>query len=155
MTCSSGAKRGRRLPKELSSSIVLDHEAVQALLDHDSTKHRIVRAHLRASATRRKRKEIVNIVAPASARVEAGWVSSKPSVALADMIPTKDHPLDRVAANKAAGVRLRTGVSVVDAHVAVAADDLATIGLSVTVLTSDFRHVHRAVELNGVHVIAV
>ena len=52
-------------------SIVLDNEAVQALADPHSPKHRAVVAHLAGAAARSRRGRVVEVVVPTAVRVEA------------------------------------------------------------------------------------
>jgi predicted nucleic acid-binding protein len=77
------------------------------------------------------------------ARAEAGWDRREPRAALANRLLITDAPLDEPAANDAASIRTRTGVSVADAHVAATALAVHP-DADVTVLTSDPDDIRRA-----------
>lgn len=115
--------------------VVLDNEAIQALVRTDHPKHRLVLSHLELSVARRRRNQAASILVPTAARVEAGWDRRDPRSVSINRLRIIDHPLDRETANEAADIVNRTGVTVADAHVGAAArtvdDD------TVVVLTSD------------------
>lgn len=116
-------------------TIVLDNEAVQALAEPDHPKHRVVVAHLAAVATRRRRGRAVTAVVPTAVRVEAGWDRSDPAAAAINRFRLVDDALDATAANVAAGIVSRTGVSVAYSHLGAAVRRHAAD--EVVVLTSD------------------
>ena len=116
-------------------AIVFDNEAVQALSEPDHPKHRVVLAHLAAVAARRRKGRAVTAVVPTAVRVEAGWDRSDPAAATINRFRLVDDALDATAADMAAGIVSRTGVSVADAHVGAVVRRLAAD--EVVVLTSD------------------
>lgn len=121
--------------------VVLDNEAVQALLDAGHPKHRAVLAHHSAVVSRRARGFSVEVVVPTAVRVETGWDRSDPRAAPANRLQIRDQDLDKASANLAASIRAATGASVADAHTgavirAITADDIV-------VLTSDPRDMER------------
>jgi len=116
-------------------AIVLDNEAVQALSEPDHPKHRIVLAHLAAVAARRRKGRAVTAVVPTGVRIEAGWDRSNPAAATINRFRLVDDALDTPAADAAAGIVSRTGVSVADAHVGSVVGRL--VADEVVVLTSD------------------
>lgn len=116
-------------------AIVFDNEAVQVLSEPDHPKHRVVLAHLAAMATRRRKGRAVTAVVPTAVRVEAGWDRSDPAAATINRFRLVDDALDATAADMAAGIVSRTGVSVADAHVGAVVRRLAAD--EVVVLTSD------------------
>lgn len=122
-------------------TIILDNEAVEALLVPEHGKHRAVMAHLAAVVARRKRNVDVRVVVPTAVRVEAGWNRAAPRSAIANRLRIVDAPLDTDAANRAASIVERTGVSVADAHTGAVAAPAAG---DVVVLTSDPDDVRRA-----------
>jgi hypothetical protein len=63
------------------TTLILDNEAVQALLDPHHVKHRRVLAHLTGLAQRRARKGTGTAVVPTAVRVEAGWDRREPRAA--------------------------------------------------------------------------
>ncbi len=122
-------------------TVVLDNEAVQALLDPDHRKHRRVLAAVEAVTARALRRAgSACLVVPTAVRVEAGWDRRAPGAAAINRIRVNDAPLDRPTADRAAGVRHALGVSVADAHLAAV---IASTAGPVAVLTSDVADVHR------------
>ncbi|MBW3643334.1 MAG: hypothetical protein KY447_10515 [Actinobacteria bacterium] len=122
--------------------IVLDNEPVQALARPDHEKHRVVMAHLAGVVSRRRRGAAVAVVVPTAVRVEAGWDRSNPRAAAVNRFRVLDAVLDRQAADTAAGILVRVGVSVADAHLGAVAR--ASTADDVVVLTSDPGDVARA-----------
>lgn len=102
------------------SVVVLDNEAVQALVDPHHTKHRRVIAHLEGALTRRRRGEGVPVVVPCAVRVEAAWDRSTPTGSAIKRFRVTDVVLDRPQSDLAAAIVRRDGVSVADAHVGAA-----------------------------------
>ncbi len=121
--------------------MVLDDEAVQALLGEEHSKHRAVLAYLEAVSQRRRRGTGVRVVVGVAVRVEAGWDRTHPTAAGANRISAaldvelRSHDADRA-------VRLRRGleVSVVDATVGAVAQSVAG---PVAILTSDVDDMER------------
>lgn len=102
-------------------TVVFDNEAVQALSNLAHSEHRRVLAVVEAVAAKNMRKAgSVRLVVPAAVRVEAGWDRRVPQAAAINRLRIHDLPLDTAAANRAAAVRAELGVSVADAHIAVA-----------------------------------
>lgn len=102
------------------SVVVLDNEAVQALVDPQHAKHRRVLAHLESAVVRRGRGDMARVVVPCAVRVEAGWDRSAPTRAAIKRFRIADVPLDGRQSDVAAAVVDREGVSVADAHVGAA-----------------------------------
>jgi hypothetical protein len=121
----------------MTKLVVLDNEAVQALLDVSHRKHRRVIAMVDVVATRSAR-AAVTISVPTAVRVEAGWDRTAPTAALANRLRIRDMPLDGSSADGAARIRNALGarISVADAHVGVAVQSQDREA-DVTVLTSD------------------
>lgn len=115
-------------------TIILDNEAVQALSQPVHAKHRAVVAHLAGVVTRRRKGTAVTVVVPTAVRVEAAWDRSDPRAPAVKRFRVLDRPLDTKAADIAAGIVGRTGVSVADAHVGAV---VQTVTGEVVVLTSD------------------
>ena len=134
-------------------TLVLDTEAVQALLSTDHRKHRIALAHLEGALQRRRKGTTVTVVVPTAVRVEAGWDRSRPEAALANRLRIVDRPLDTGAANTAAEIAPRTGVSVDDAHVGAVARGVE--GEDIIVLSSDPDDMKRVSEPKAVKAIRI
>lgn len=115
-------------------TLVLDNEAVQALSQPSHGKHRARVAHLAGVVTRRRKGAVVTVVVPTAVRVEAGWDRSDPRTSAVNRFRVLDCPLDTGAANLAAEILGRTGVSVADAHIGAVAQTLTG---DVVILTSD------------------
>lgn len=119
----------------MTSVILLDNEAVQALGAVEHPKHRRVLSHIQVVAQRKRRAVPVNIQVPTTVRVEAGWDRAAGSWAFANRLRIADVVLDAAQANTAASIRERTSASVADAHLG--AVIRSTGAEQVTVLTSD------------------
>ena len=129
-------------------TVVLDNEAVQALVDPSHRRHRRVLAVVEAVAARNLRRAgTVRLVVPTSVRVEAGWDRRTPGAAAINRLRTDDHTLDAGAADRAAGVRSALTVSVADAHLAAA---IATTDGPHAVLTSDVQDLRAVADHLGV-----
>lgn len=115
-------------------TLILANEAVQALSYPSHGKHRAVVAHLAGVVTRRQKGAAVTVVVPTAVRVEAAWNRSDPRTSSLNRFRVLDRPLDTGAANLAAEILERIGVSVADAHVGAVAQ--TAIG-DVVILTSD------------------
>lgn len=138
MSCCGPRQNRQSVPDvQRATSLVLDNEAVQALIALAHPKHRRVLAHLEAVVARRKQGSTSSVVwVPTSVRVEAGWDRTAATAAVVNRFRILDHDLEATRANRAVAIRLHTGASVVDAHVGVAVQDAAVLG-HVIVLTSD------------------
>jgi len=100
-------------------TVVLDNEAVQALLDPGHRKHRAALAVMEATAARNLRRAgMVRVIVPTAVRVEAGWDRRAPGAAAVNRLRVDDAALDTASADRAVPIRSRLGVSVVDAHLA-------------------------------------
>ena len=109
--------------------LVLDNEAVQALMDRQHPKHARVMSHIDMTAAQRGCVEV-----PATVMVEAGWDrSDQRSAALNRLAPEVD-PLDEPRSRECVRLQRLRRVGVVDAHVAALANAQTA---PVTVLTSD------------------
>jgi hypothetical protein len=116
-------------------SIVLDNEAVQALADASSPKHRVVVAHLAGAVARRRRGRAVEVVVPTAVRVEAGWDRTTPSAAAINRFGVLDYVLDSPCADLAARIQSVTSTGVADAHIGATVRSLSSS--EIVVLTSD------------------
>lgn len=134
-------------------TIVFDNEAVQALADPHHRKHRQAIAHVEAIRTDRRRKQPVTGVVPTSVRVEAGWDRTSPRSAVLNRWRLRDDALDAARANQATALRERSGVSVVDAHVAAAAT--GTAGGPVVIVTSDTGDLRTVAAEPGITVVRI
>jgi hypothetical protein len=116
-------------------TVLLDNEAVTALADPTHRKHRAVLAHLAGVVARRRKGAAARVVVATAVRVEAGWDRSAPGSAAINRYRVADVPLDGTAANLAAAIVNRTGVSVAVAHTGAVIRSLA--GQDIVVLTSE------------------
>ncbi|MGH9294374.1 MAG: hypothetical protein ACRD0B_03500 [Acidimicrobiales bacterium] len=137
----------------MSHLVLFDNEAVQALSAPEHAKHRRVLAHVDVLAGRKMRGRPVRLAVPTAVRVEAGWDRTDPRWALANRLGLSDLPLDRLAADRAAGIRGALGVSVADAHLGAAMD--AADEDQVTVLSSDPADMQRVCGTKDVVVVTV
>jgi predicted nucleic acid-binding protein len=116
-------------------TIILDNEAVVALLDVTHPKHRSVLPFLEGTAQRRSRNPARRVLVPVAVRVEAGWDRHSAGAAVINRVSgATDVPLDADSADGAQRLRQAAGVSVVDAAVAEVA---RTARPPVVILTSD------------------
>lgn len=119
----------------MTDLVILDNEAIQALASPAHRKHRQALAYVQVIASRKRRPTDIQTVVPTTVRVEAGWDRSSPAGAFLNRLRITDTPLDPAAANTAAAILIRSGVSVADAHIG------AVIGSAqaarITVVTSD------------------
>jgi hypothetical protein len=91
------------------SSVILDNEAVQALLSPRHRKHREVLANIEAAEVRRRRRSTPAVViAPTTVRVEAGWDRTSARSASVYRLRIADRPLDPGDADIAAWIRSTT-----------------------------------------------
>jgi hypothetical protein len=139
----------------MSWTILLDHEAVQALADPGHRKHHRVVAYAQVVASRKARGAPVSLAVPTAVRVEAGWDRTAPAWAFVNRLRITDIPLDipldGQRADAAAAIGSRTGVCVADAHLGAAMADAA----QVTVVTSDPRDMRIVAEGKRVEVVAL
>ena len=116
--------------------VLLDNEAVQALMATDHPKHRRALAHVAVVGARKKKAAIIDLMVPTAVRVEAGWDRTAPSAALINLLRIRDAALDTPRTDAAAALVSDHAVSIADAHLgAVIASRPESE--SVTILTSD------------------
>lgn len=122
-------------------SILLDNEAVQALLDRSHRKHRRV-LHVLDVGTPHPRvgSSAPRLLVPTTVRVEAGWDRRAPRAAAANRFLVADLPLDGAAADQATALRAALRISVTDAHLAAA---VALEAGPCAVVTSDVHDLRR------------
>jgi hypothetical protein len=119
----------------MSSLVLLDNEAVQALGVVSHPKHRRVLSHVQVVTQRKRRAVRVTIAVPTTIRVEAGWDRTSPAWAFANRLRIEDVVLDVNQANTAAAILAGTDVSVADAHLGAAIR--STSAEQISVVTSD------------------
>lgn len=119
----------------MSHLVLFDNEAVQALGDPAHPKHRRVIGHVQVAALRRRRAVAIQAAVPTSVRVEAGWDRTAAGSAFLNRLRLTDVPLDGTYANRAAGIRRRTGTSVADAHLGAVIQ--GSTSERITVISSD------------------
>lgn len=137
----------------MSRLVVLDSEAVQALKDPHHRKHRQVVSHVQVVTDRKRRGLTIELAVPTAVRVEAGWDRTSAAWAFPNRLRITDEPLDRSAADSAATMRQRTGVSVADAHLGAVIK--AAPADEVMVVTSDPNDVRKMTEGRQVVIIAI
>jgi len=118
----------------VTTTVVLDNEAVQALLSVRHPKHARTLSSVQVVTDRRRNDRPTRLLVPTAVRVEAGWDRTAPAAAFINRLGIVDVPLDRAAADVAAALVATHHVSVADAHVGAA---LRTVAGPVTVVTSD------------------
>lgn len=135
--------------------IILDNEAVQALMDPAHAKHARVVSQAQVVATRRRKAVAIGMVVPTAVRVEAGWDRTAPSAAFVNGLAIVDEALDQARANTAASLRsnLGAGISVADAHTGAVIDKYAA--QDITVITSDPDDMRAVAGTTAVTVIAI
>ncbi|MGQ0623967.1 MAG: hypothetical protein ACT4PP_04825 [Sporichthyaceae bacterium] len=122
-------------------TVLLDNEAVGALLSTSHAKHRRALALVEAVAYRNARRPATTVLSvPTAVRVEACWDRSDPSAAPINRLKVTDVELTSEVTNRAARLRAVLGLSVADAHLGAA---LETTGGPHTVITSDVEDVTR------------
>lgn len=120
--------------------VVLDIEAVQALLDPGHRRHRRAVAVVQAGVGRNlRRRRSVRLAVPTAVRVEAGWDRRDRGAAAINRLGADDIALDGPAADHAAAIRTALNVSVADAHVGAA----LSAPEPVAVVTSDVDDIRR------------
>lgn len=118
----------------MTTTVILDNEAVQALLSVAHPKHARAFASVRAVTARRRNDRPMRLLVPTAVRVEAGLDRTAPAAAFINRLGILDVPLDGAVADVAAALVATHHVSVADAHVGAA---LRTVAGPVTILTSD------------------
>lgn len=121
----------------MSRLVVLDNEAVRALRDPAHPKHRQVVSQVQVVASRKRRADAIGVVVPTTVRVEAGWDRTLPTWSFPNQLRITDASLDTASANSAATIRVRTGVSVADAHLGAVMQSASAT--QITIITSDPR----------------
>ncbi len=137
----------------MSSLVLLDNEAIQALGDVDHPKHRRVLSHIQVVAQRKRRAVQVSVAVPTTVRVEAGWDRTAASWALANHLRIGDETLDAAQANTAAMIRKRIDISVADAHLGAAIR--MTPSEPISVLTSDPSDIRAVAGNRSITVVAI
>ncbi len=122
--------------------VVLDNEAVQALLDRRHRRHRLVVSLVEFTAARGRKPGGPAPLVPTGVRVEAGWDRQSARAASINRLHVTDVPLDRHEADRAARLVRQLRVSVADAHLGAT---MAAVG-TCTVVTSDVDDVRRMAE---------
>ena len=136
----------------MTTHVLLDNQAVQAVADTAHPQHRALMAHVEASLDRRDpRTTRPRLRVPTTVRVEAGVDRTQPSSAPFNQLRIIDHPLDGHAADTAASIRRRHGVGPADAHLAALAHALPTDD-RIVVLTNDPDDIRRATAPRSVDV---
>lgn len=121
----------------MTSLILLDNEAVQALRSVEHPKHRKVVSYVQVVTQRKRRAVPVDIQVPTTVRVEVGWDRTAGSWTFANHLRITDVALDTAQANMAASTRQRTQASAADAHLGAV---IRSSGAGhITVITSDPR----------------
>ncbi|MBA3742325.1 hypothetical protein [Sporichthya sp.] len=115
--------------------VLLDNEAVQALMALDHPRHRRALAFLEVVAGRRKKAVPLEVVVPTAVRVESGWDRREPRSALINRLRIRDAELGGSAADEAATLVETYGMSVADAHLGAVIADRHE-GAAITVITS-------------------
>lgn len=138
----------RRRPPGPSHVIVLDNEAVQALVDAAHDKHKGALALLEARTQRNTRAPgSVLAVVPTAVRVEAGVDRTDPAANALGRLRVLDVELTTARADRAARLRTAAGGSTEDATVAEAASSYPEA--LVTVATSDLTDLPRLLPAAG------
>lgn len=116
--------------------VLLDNDAVHALMSSKHPRHRRALATITVVASRRRKALPIEVVVPTAVRVEAGWSRRDPAAALINLFRIRDAELDRAAADFAADLVTAHGVLVADAHLG-AVIAARQEGAAITVVTSD------------------
>ena len=118
------------------AAVVLDNEAVQALLRLTHPKHRRVLTFIDEINQRNQRRgQQTRVVVPVAVRVEAGWDRTARNASLTNRLArARDVILDGSVADRSSQLRQAAAVSVVDATVGHAAETAAS---PTVILTSD------------------
>jgi predicted nucleic acid-binding protein len=131
-------------------TVVLDNEAIQALMDPHHRKHRQIVTYVEAASARNVRRAgWMRLIVPTTVRVEAAWDRRAPSAARINKMNIADAALDRQTADRAAKICSALGLSATDAHLA------AVLGNAEgphSVVTSDKKDVRRIAAHLGIAV---
>jgi hypothetical protein len=131
-------------------TVILDNEAVQALIDIKHPKHRLVVSTVELATGRNERRgDVVRLIVPTAVRVESAWDRRTRGAATINRLRFEDAALNSHAADRAAAVRLVLEVSVADAHIAAVLGD--TKGPH-AVVTSDRKDLARIATHLGIRV---
>lgn len=131
-----------------ANTVILDNEAVQALIDPSHHKHRRLLTVVEAVAARNLRRAgSVRLLVPTTVRVEACWDRQARRSAVINQLRVGDLALDSVAADLATRARTVLGVSIADGHIAAA---LSTVPGPHAVVTSDAEDIRRIAGMVGV-----
>lgn len=117
--------------------VILDNEAVQAILLPHHPKFRSVAARVEAARWRSANHTQVSLHVPTTVQVEAGWDRTSPRASRLNRYPITISPLDASTANAAARIVAEHSVTPADAHIGVLCQKHATRDTRVIVLTSD------------------
>lgn len=117
--------------------VILDNEAVQAILQPHHPKFRSVAARVEAARWRSANHTQVSLHVPATVQVEAGWDRTSPRAARLNRYPITISPLDASTADAAARLFTEHSVTPADAHIGVLCQKHATRDTRVIILTSD------------------
>lgn len=135
------------------SVVLLDNEAVQAMVDPRHSKHRRVIAHLESAVARRSRGDLTTVLVPCAVRVEAGWNRAGRTHSAIKRFRVADVTLDSRHSNAAADILVRERVSVADAHVgAVVTSSRWSAPVILTSDPDDMRRVCAPTRVNAVRV---
>ena len=133
-----------------NQTVVLDNEAVQALIDFKHRKHRMVVSAVELVVGRNERHTgTVRLIVPTAVRVESAWDRRTPGAAAINRLRIEDAALDSRVADQAAVVRSTLGVSVTDAQLAAVLEN--TEGPH-AVVTTDRKDVERIAAHLGITV---
>lgn len=119
------------------TAVILDTEAVRAILRPRHPGFRSVASRLEAARWRSPNHTDVTLHVPATVQLEAGWDRTSPSSALINRYPIRIDALDSSTADAAAQLVAKHSVTPADAHVGVLCQRLASSGVRVIVLTGD------------------
>jgi len=117
--------------------VILDNEAVQAILQPHHPKFRAVASRLEAARWRSANHTRVTLHVPATVQAEAGWDRTSPGSVQINRYPITISALDSPSADAAARIVSKYSVTPADAHVGVLCQKLAARDVRVIVLTSD------------------
>lgn len=117
--------------------VILDNEAVQAILQPHHPKFRAVASRLEAARWRSANHTRVTLHVPATVQVEAGWDRTSPGSVQINRYPVTISALDSPSADAAARIVAEHSVTPADAHIGVLCQKYATQHTRVIVLTSD------------------
>ncbi len=124
-----------------AATVLLDNEAVQALLDAEHSKHRRALALIEAvSRLNSQRTGSAVLRVPTAVRVESGWDRTDRRAAPINRLGVRDIELSTGLTDRAARLRTDLDLSVADAHLGAALS--ATRGPH-TIITSDVDDVAR------------